>query len=577
MPSSMKTEKVDGISERSLHFILGLILVAVCFAVYGNTLHGFFLQNWDDNKYVVENAAAHGFSLSNVKDAFTQYYVGNYAPLQILSYSLDYTLWGLNPFGFHVTNVCLAAMCGILFYSLLWLLYQRHDISFAAALLFIVHPVQVETVAWISQRKNLLSMLFFLLAMICYLLKEKGGKRWYFLSLGSFLLALLAKSVAVILPVTLLLLDITLLGKKLNSRVILEKIPYILLAGGCAVLALISQGSNHDGGITSYHGGTPYRTFLTMLPVFASYIRMFFWPSGLSSIYLVTLRFSFFEPQVLASCVLLVSLMILSVYFFRKRRDVSFWCWFVILAFLPVSQIVPLVTLMNDRYMYFPMLGFSSLAGITLSVIREKGGTGSRIAFSLAFLAIITVLAVTAHERNKVWKDAFHLWSDAVVKSPGHYYAHQGLANVFENMGKLEEAAREYRTAIDINPTEVDLYNQLGLVYVKSGKFPLAQESFQTAVRLKPSEFSYVKNLGISYVEMGRFNEAIKLFTSELTTSPANLSASCMLAAIYEKIGDTSSSRYYHTYAFGIDKDKAAQACGDIYNNFNVNPGASGK
>lgn len=512
--------------------------------------------------YVIDNPAAHGLSLDAVKAVFSSFYFANYAPIHILSYSIDYTFWGLNPFGYHLTNIALQAICGILFYRLLWLIYRRRDVCFIAALFFVVHPVQVESVAWISQRKNLLSMCFFLLAMICYLVYVNRDKKYYFLSLLFFTLALLSKSVVLILPVALLLMDFTILEKKPSLRIFKDKVPYFLLSAVSAVLTVISQGEGFNGGIISdYHGGSSYSTFLTMLTVFAEYLRMVIWPSRLSAVYAPPIRASFLDPAVLFSALLLMLLTVVSWLLYKKEKNAAFWLWFSLLAFVPVSQIIPITTMMNDRYLYYPMLGFSVLLGIAFVRITKGHGERFRFICSIALAAIFLVLSVAAHGRGRVWQDAYHLWSDAVAKTPGSGFAHQGLAEIQEKRGELVGAAMEYTVAISLLPYNAELYNKLGVVYVRMGLLSQAIDKFQHAIALKPLEPSFRTNLGSVYIESGEYKKAIPIYEGELKRFPGNLKALCALAVLYEKIGDRMLSSYYYNYSLRINPTDTPGLC----------------
>ena len=186
------------------HIIALLFLSGVTFALYWQALGHNFLIYWDDNGYVTGNMTIQRVTWENIKTAFTSFYLGNYAPIQIISYMFDYSIWGMRPAGFIFTNILIHIANGILFYYLLTRLSWQRLTACAAALIFLIHPVQVESVVWISERKNVLSMLFFLLSFIWYIMyREKSGKRrglLYVSSMIAFILALLAKSVSIILP-----------------------------------------------------------------------------------------------------------------------------------------------------------------------------------------------------------------------------------------------------------------------------------------------------------------------------------------------------------------------------------------
>jgi hypothetical protein len=276
------------------HLVPIIVLPCLTFVVYAGSLGHDFLLNWDDRLYVVENEAIRGITWEHVKDAFTQFYVGNYAPLHILSYMLDYTFWGLRPAGFIFTNVLIHAVNGLLLYMLLFRIYRRKSLGFLAAFIFLLHPVQVESVAWISERKNLLAMLFFLSSFHFYI-SYRAAERprsalFYCSSVFSFVLALLSKPVAIILPLVLFLYDLCYLEKPGRKSWIANKIPFVLASGAALFIALKSQMPEHEGGRISYAIEGPLGVFFTMLTVLVSYFKIIFWPTELSPLYMPPMK-----------------------------------------------------------------------------------------------------------------------------------------------------------------------------------------------------------------------------------------------------------------------------------------------
>ncbi len=280
-------EKVKG-----SRYIPVVLLMAVTLAIFFPALKHEFLVNWDDQQYVTQNPSIMGLTLENVKTAFTRNFSGNYAPIHLLSYMVDYEIWGLKPSGFIFTNILLHAINGALLYLLIVKMSGESIPAFFASLLFLLHPVQVESVVWVSQRKTLLAMTFFLIAMLWYVeyKKDKQASPWrskvfYGLSLIALVLASLSKSVVVIYPLVVLLYDICFDEKRNLSSLLIDKIPFVAVSVFTANLAIGTHNAQTVGGVTTYHGGTLYTTLLTMMPVLASYLRLVFWPSNLSAFY----------------------------------------------------------------------------------------------------------------------------------------------------------------------------------------------------------------------------------------------------------------------------------------------------
>jgi len=537
-----------------------LIICAVAAVFLPPALGSSFLMNWDDNKYVVQNAAAHGFSLDNLRAAFSSFYVGNYAPVHIVSYMLDYTLWGLNPLGYRGVNIALHAANALLFYRLLCSLGERRETALLAALLFALHPVQVESVAWISQRKNVLAMFFSLISFSAYIQSRHADKPGaaYGISLTTFALALLTKSIAVILPPAYILYDLLVRHERNWRGSAVRTLPYLALAAGCGALALVSQQEAR----TDWHGGTPGATLFSMLPVAATYLRMIVWPRDLSPLYDPVIRHSLTDPAVLASLMLLVVSGAGIVWLVRRHPAQGFWACFAVLGILPVSQIVPLTTMMNDRYLYVPMLGVAALfASWTDNVGRHRPVL--RRVLAGCWLAALCLLAVLSTRQGRIWHDAESLWASAVQAVPGSRFARQGLAEVLEKKGELPAAALHYQAALERDPASPELNAQAGVVYARLGDFARAVPLLHNAVRLRPDNITYGMNLASALLQSGAYHEAIAQLLQLDRSGPTPRTA-CMLGALYEKTGDARAAAAHYNRAAILDAGQAQAECSGI-------------
>ncbi len=424
-----------------------LLLIIVTIAVYAVTGSFDFLATWDDKYYLSTNETVAGFTLEHLRQAFSGYYVGNYAPFHILSYMIDHALWGLNPAGYHLENVLLHLGCGLLFYRLLRRLALTEWQAFAGAWLFLFHPVQVETVAWVSQRKSLLAMFFFLLALLgyhAYTTRTTGRLSPYLLSLGSLAAALLSKSIAVIFPAVILLYDFTYDhdGPRTTRQRLVDKLPYLLVAGAFAAMAIISQAEEAGGGRREYPGGTPLTTFYTMVPVLISYLRDCFFPFTLSPYYMVPIRQ---QPDLIfaGSLVALVLLLAFGFFLWRRARPLLFWYGLFFIALLPVLQFVPLITLKNDRYLYTPLLGLAVLlVACYNSVLRKSTPIMQR---SLRYLAVAVMLALPllALQQTLYWRDDVTIWNRAIAIDPENRLAWLQLAKGYT---ALRDGSNSVRT-----------------------------------------------------------------------------------------------------------------------------------
>lgn len=529
-----------------------LALLTFVIVVYAATLNHAFLSNWDDDKYVTANESIRGFSLQHVKTVFTSFYVGNYAPVQMISYMLDYSFWGMWAGGYLLTNLLVHTVNGILIYVLIIRIYDNRLWAFFAAFIFLFHPVQVESVAWISQRKNLLAMFFSLVAFSRYIAyRERGwgdAKLVYVLSLAAFVAALLAKSVAVILPVILMLYDLCFVEKTKKTRWLLDKTPYLLAAGAVALLAMKSQLPEYEGGRVGYHGGSPLATLFTMLPVFIRYIGMIFWPLSLSAVYSPLIRTGI-DQVVLLSFVVLLLLAFAASVLYRKRKDLFFWYVLFFLGLVPVSQLVPLVTLMNDRYLYFPLLGASVFITLFLGQSIQQFPKTARIFLITVCCLMITALPVLSFQRVHVWKNAIILWTDATHSTPASREAWFGLGNAFHNENRYTEAVSAYEKALDLDPKYLDALDNLALLYMEKGDFKLARIYLERAVNYYPTHRDGFLSLANSYYYTGDYGEAESLYRRALFMSPRSAKTMMLLANVSIRMGNKDAARQWYLQA----------------------------
>lgn len=472
---------VQTLKTAKLHFLSILILLVLAVGTYHGLPSHSFLDSWDDPGYVTGNQAIRGFSHENMKAAFTQHFVGNYSPVQIISYMLDYVVWGLTPAGFLVSNIAIHFLNGVLLYTLL----IRNGIWMWGAVLgsalFLVHPVQMESVAWISQRKNLLALLFSLLGFHAYLnyckAAGKMGWKWYAYSFSAFILALLSKPVAVVFPLMLIVHD-RLMSVRCRSslRWHVDKVPYLVAACAVATITIMIQEPGVVGGRIEYPAMPWLVLPLTMLPVLVSYLHLLIWPapSNLSIIYTTPFRHSL-DATVLSALCIAALLLALGVYLYRRNRHVCFWYALFFLGFLPVSQVVPLVTLMNDRYLYFPMLGLAGLTGHLFSLCRERIHLPMlRFLCFVSAVAVIAVLSFASHVRGRVWQNSITLFSDAVIKAPNQLNPLLGLAEGYRAAGNNEMALKYYEEASKYGYLSADVSHSLARIYLDRGELEKA-------------------------------------------------------------------------------------------------------
>jgi len=549
LESSRKRSLWQRVSASEILMTVGILLLT--WIIFGRALANGFLTNWDDTRYILNNEAVQGFSFEHIKSAFSTFYVGNYAPLQIISYMFDYSFWNLNASGFIATNISIHALNGALIYILLSRMGGSPFSALAGSLIFTLHPVQVESVAWISQRKNLLAMLFFLLSFLLYrrYTERKNSSQLYFYaaSLVAFVLSLLSKSVAVILPLILIVYDSTYsLGLSMSTK-LKRAAPYFLAALLVAAVALVSQSQESGGGRAPYHGGSMLATGLTMLPVLGSYIRMVLWPSGLSAIYDPPVK-THIDSDVLAAFLLLLLLITAGIYLFRRCRREFVWYFTFFAGLLPVSQIIPIVTLMNDRYLYFPMIGVAGLYSCLLDRFSHKSGQ-FRVGSAVFTGALIICLAVATSLRIPVWRSSLALWNDAVVKSPTSYTAWYGLGEAEHEVGHLEEARAAYARSLAIKPDNPEAVNNLSVVFTDMGETKMARQLLLPLLKSRPDDVGVLLNVGESFMAENEPLEAQRYFAAAAQLVPADPKPLVALGGVALMKADMVRSEEYFTAA----------------------------
>lgn len=539
-----------------------LLLFILTGLTFSEVLNHNFLINWDDQAYITKNPAIRGFTFDHIRTAFSSYYVGNYAPVQIVSYMLDYTLWGGNPFGYLLANILYHFFSGVLLYFLLLRVGCRLWSALLGAAVFIVHPVQVESVAWLSQRKNLLAMLMYLAAFHAYLSYRKSdvtGLRWYVVSVTFFLLALLSKSVAVIFPVVLVMYDVMIPSVRRSFREHVDKLPYFAAAAVFGALAMLSQSDSYSGGGRVAY---PVDAFLTipfsMLPVLVKYLQLIVWPvpSSMSILYFPPLR-THIDGAVLSAFIVAIVLATVGWYLCRKDRSVLFWYASFFVGLLPVSQIIPLVTMMNDRYLYFPMLGIAGLVAYGADRLWNLSGVATRWRMVLPVLAlsVVVVLSVVSHMRGRVWMDTLTLFGDGIAKYPNEVSTLSGMAEGYVASGDLKKGQELYETARLFGKLDEDAVYNLAHIYFEANN-PAA--AYNLIIEMKSWPDKYSKKpllLGEYFYRSGNYPAAEEALLAYLAQVPDSVHGLYLLGQTYMMTGYNEQAAVLYAKAVAAGGD----------------------
>ncbi len=524
-------------------------VAVLTFVIFTPALENEFV-NWDDDQYIYDNSFIRSLDIKSVKSVFSGFYAGNWHPLTWMSHALDYSLWGLNPFGHHLTNVVLHAINTLLVVLLVMRLveiYRKNAqidvtpnsfingrttliIGTITGLLFGVHPLHVESVAWVSERKDLLCALFFLLSLSSYTIyanksnepiagnsKRLRFNRQYFFSLVFFVLALMSKPMAVSLPFVLLILDWYPFRRARSIKTFwtafVEKLPFLGLSLVSVVLTILAQGA------TRSIAPIDDITISTRVMVASNSLIIYLWkmvvPQNLSPFYPYPHNVTILSPEYLCSSVCTVAITGICIFLVKRHKLLlTVWGCYVI-TLLPVLGIIQVgEQSMADRYTYLPSMGPFLLIALLFAwsyraVNSLKWKIASRLfAGVIAACLFFTMMYLTLEQISK-WKSSISLWSCVIENEPGavpQAYYSRGYA--FYEKGLLDNALADYNTAIALNPFSYESYNNRGIILEKKGRYEEAIEDFGTVIRLMPSNYHAYYNRARLFRNLGMYDRA---------------------------------------------------------------------
>ncbi len=498
-----------------------LIAALATLVLYLPSLSNGFV-NWDDNIYVYANAGIRHFDLAWLLTAKVS---SNWHPLTMLSIMIDYAIWGLNPFGYHLVNVVLHAVNTALVFILSAKVFERAGLvgrrvvtaSVIAALLFGIHPLHVESVSWVSERKDVLSGLFFLLALLSYLryapADEAKRKGWYALSLVFFALGLLSKPMVVTLPAVLLILDFypfdRLGGPGAVKRAVLEKIPFFALSVLFAVVAVLSQSLQAMSTVSA----VPLSArIVTAVRAIAFYVYRMIVPIGLAPFYKLDKAIWFTDTWFIVSALFIIAASVFCVAAAKRSRAYAAAWLYYLVTLSPVLGIVQVgLQAAADRYTYLPSISLFMLAGAGVGLLygRLDAGAG-RVALRVFVIAALAVLSLLTIRQEAVWKDGATLWGQEIKVFPTERRGYYSRAQAYKDRGQYREAITDLTRAIEISPGYAEAYSLRGNSYKRLGELDHALEDMKTAVTLKPDEANFHYNLSLIYAQLGLREKAIE-------------------------------------------------------------------
>ena len=512
-----------GLNDRWIVPGLCLFLATLVWLVFGQTIHHQFI-NLDDGAYVFKNPqVSRGLTSEGIIWAFTQSHAANWHPLTWLSHMVDCQLYGLSPGGHHLTNVLLHAANAILLFLVLRQMTGSLWRSAFVAALFAIHPLRVESVAWVSERKDLLSGLFFLLSIWAYVRYARNRSRArYGALLLFFTLGLMCKPMLVTLPAVLLLLDYWPLDrmpsatdsreKKLQTlrSLVLEKLPLVGLAlASCAATIVAQQVAMQP--LTSI--SLPLRAGNALIAC-AAYIGNMWWPSDLAVFYPLAFR-DITAARVILSLVVLIGISAVVFILRRRRYLVTGWLWYLIMLG-PVIGIVQVGSQARaDRYTYLPQIGLALLVTWAVADLCARWRY-QRIFLATCWLIIIGALTFAAHLQASAWKDSETLWTQALSRTIDNLMAELNLGESAYQQGKTSDAIKRFERALQIDPDRASVHSSLGVALLEKGRAEESLAHLQTAIALDPHDADAHYNLGNTFLAMGRAREAVAQYQQAL-------------------------------------------------------------
>ena len=602
----MKVERT-----RRFKYALAGTVAVVTFLIYIAALGNDFV-NWDDVSYVSENLHIRSLNGTFFKWALFDFYECNWHPLTWLSHAVDYAVWGLNPLGHHLTNIILHAINAFIVVFLVirlleaWkerttrngppsFLNERATLIAAGTtgLLFGLHPVHVESVAWVAERKDLLCGLFFLLSIIAYTnyvgsqqsvvggqqsksnRDEEAGRKSFFINrhylaaLGLFILALLSKPMAVSLPVVLLVLDWFPFNRIRSGRTLwaacVEKLPFIALSLVSSIITVLAQKTG--GAIRSTEFAPLSIRALVAAQSLIGYLGKMIWPVSLVPYYPYPENASLLSLEYLFPFILVIAVTTYCVLTAKKRKLLlSAWSYYVV-TLIPVLGIVQVgFQSMADRYTYLPSLGPFLLLGLTAAWISSKLHLWTRgfIVQSASCIAVLLVLGAMSYLTFKqigVWENSIVLWNSVIEKEPQRAYlayVNRGLA--FEKRGQLDRALADYDTAIAVKPDNYAPYVNRGVLRGEAGMFDKAMADFNEAIALNPDYAETYSDRGIVYALTGQYDRALEDFNKALALNPDLADAYFNRGRLYARAGRTDLVRADYQKACDLGHEKGCNA-----------------
>lgn len=534
------------------HFAIGGVLLFAAVLLFPVVNNGWVM--WDDPAYVLENPYLY---ISIWQEVFHQFNLvvvqGNYHPMTILSLALDYSVDGFNPMVFHTTNLIFHLLNSLLAYIFVFRLFKFRSIALFVALLFAIHPMHLESFAWVAERKDVLYVFFFLIGLIQYVnYQNRGRKLTYVLCLFFFLLSLFSKGMAVVFPVILLLLDY-LKGRKLDRDLMVEKIPFFLLTLVFGIIAIWAQ--DGSGAVTSNADAPIIQTFLVPLFGLSAYLTKFILPINLSALHpYPALLDGMVSTSFLLSIIPLLLVVGLIIVYYRNDKRVIFGLLFFLVAIFPVLQFFSVGSaIIAERYSYLSYLGLFIALGFIIQSVYQKVVGNFRSPIIIMLAVYLGFLSFQTHNRIPVWQNDETLWSDVIESYPDDYFAYMKRGSYRAKNGQTEAALIDLNKSINLFKNDYYAFNNRGMIHLSIRNYELAEEDFTKAIALDSTLYQAHLNRGLIYLNTNEYDKALIDFLNSTRLAPNNELNYLNLAILYERINSPEKSFLAYKKAFELN------------------------